>query len=68
MPLLFEEAFHELAVVAIGVEAAQQQLGIGAQGRQWITQLVHHQIQLRTLVLELIKQTVALQFVAEALG
>ena len=55
-------------MVAIGVEAAQQQLGIGAQGRQWITQLVHHQIQLRTLVLELIKQTVALQFVAEALG
>ena len=49
-------------------ETTQQQLGVGPQGRQWVSQLVHHQIQLIALLIQLVVQASAFQFEAKDAG
>ena len=68
LPLLLQQVFHESPVVAVRAKAAEQKLGIGAEGCQRVAQLVHHQIELYALLLQLLQQPGSLQIKAEALG
>ena len=43
LPLLSEQPFDQGAVVAVPVQAAQQQLAEGAQGGERIAELMHQQ-------------------------
>ena len=66
--LFLHQAFHQRTVLVVWPEATQQQLGIGPQGCQWVSQLVHHQIQLIALLIQLVVQASAFQFEAKDAG
>ena len=66
--MLLQQVFHQLSVVAVWAEPSQQQLGIGAQRRQGIAQLMHHQIDLHLLLVELFLQAAPFELKAEASG
>ena len=68
LSLLLQQVFHQLSVVAVGPESSQQQLGIGAQRRQGIAQLMHHQIDVHLLLVELLLQAAPFELKAEASG
>jgi len=66
--LLLKQVLHQGAMAAVRVEASEQQLGVGAQGRQRIAELMHQQMQLLPLGFELVEQAPAFQVKAQALG
>ena len=61
LALLREHSLHKCTVGAVCFKPPQQQLGIGAQGRQWIAQLMHEGAQLIVLLAEFLAQLQAFQ-------
>ena len=61
LPLLRKHALHEWTVGAVRFEAPHEQLGVGAQGRQWIAQLVNEGAQLIVLLAQFLAELQAFQ-------
>ena len=61
LALFREHSLHEWTVGAVGFEPPQQQLGVGAQGSQWIAQLMHEGAQLLVLLAEFLAKLQAFQ-------
>jgi len=52
--LLLKKPCDEWALEMLWPQATEQKLGIGAQGCQWVAQLMHHKIHLLALLMELV--------------
>ena len=68
LPLLGEQPLHQGAVVAVLLQAAQQQVAEGAQGGERIAELVHQQAQLLLLEREAMAQALPLPIQPQGLG
>ena len=66
--LLAEHPFDELPVLAVRFQSSQQELGVGAQGGQWIAQLVHQGLRLATLFDQVLAQLKRFQLQGESMA
>ena len=53
--LLLKKPCDEWALEMLWPQSTEQKLGIGAQGSQWVAQLMHHKIHLLALLMELVQ-------------
>ena len=68
MILFLNQAFHQRALLIVRADPTQQQLGIGAQSGQRIAQLMHHQVELLALLIQLVMKLSLILFKTENAG